>query len=199
MVPMYGSEQVGYCFVLFCVMHTYSGRKLMWKEMKERKISWKKNKNCLKLYLSFECWVNEPHPRSQVCQSLKALGILINLIKDSCPRDEGWGWNLPKMYAFAKMPHIMLKFGSANNFSGNIGEQALKGIVKDRAEKTQRQPDKFAEQYAICKYERNVTKYVKTDISSLIGVSTHSSKNNKEMWKSRGRCTIHFCKTNKRE
>ncbi len=40
----------------------------------------------------------------------------------------------------------MLKFGSANNFSGNIWEQALKGIVKDHAEKTQRQPDEFAEQ-----------------------------------------------------
>jgi hypothetical protein len=24
----------------------------------------------------------------------------------------------PKMHAFAKMPHNMLKFGSANNFSG---------------------------------------------------------------------------------
>ena len=35
----------------------------------------------------------------------------------------------------AKMPHNMLKFGSANNFSGNIGGQALKGIVKDHAEK----------------------------------------------------------------
>jgi hypothetical protein len=39
------------------------------------------------------------------------------------------------MHAFAKMPHNMLKFGSANNFSGNIGEQASKGIVKDHAEK----------------------------------------------------------------
>jgi hypothetical protein len=42
------------------------------------------------------------------------------------------------MHAFAKMPHNMLKFGSANNFSGNIGEQALKGIIKDHAEKSQR-------------------------------------------------------------
>jgi hypothetical protein len=42
------------------------------------------------------------------------------------------------MHAFAKMPHKMLKFGSANDFSGNIGERALKGIVKDHAEKTQR-------------------------------------------------------------
>jgi hypothetical protein len=39
------------------------------------------------------------------------------------------------MYAFAKMPHNMPKFGSANNFSGNIEERALKGIVKDHAEK----------------------------------------------------------------
>jgi hypothetical protein len=66
---------------------------------------------------------------------LEDLGILINLSKECFPRDEGWGWNLPKMNAFAKMPHNMLKFGSALNFSGNIGEQALKGIVKDQGRK----------------------------------------------------------------
>ncbi len=90
----------------------------------------------------------------------------------------------------------MLKFGSASNFSGNIGEWALKRIVNDCAEKTQRQPDEFAEQCAICEYESNVIKYVMTDISSHIGVSTHSSKTNNEMWESRGRYAIHFCKTN---
>ncbi len=40
-----------------------------------------------------------------------------------------------------------------------------------------------------------------TEISSQIGVSRHSSKNNHEMWESRGRYTIHFfnfCKTNNR-
>ncbi len=93
----------------------------------------------------------------------------------------------------------MLKFGSANNFSGTIGEWALKGIVKDHAEKIQRQPDKFAEQCAVCKYESNVIKHVMTDISSQVGVSTLSSKTNNEMWESRGRYTIHFCKTNNRE
>jgi hypothetical protein len=41
---------------------------------------------------------------------------------------------LTKMLAFAKIPHNMQKFGLANNFSGNIGERALKGIVKDHAE-----------------------------------------------------------------
>ncbi len=87
------------------------------------------------MYSSFECWVNEPNPRSQVKQSLEALDILINLIKECFPRDEGWGWNLPKMHVFAKMPHNMLKLVSAYIFSGNIGEWALKGIVKDHAEK----------------------------------------------------------------
>ncbi len=72
----------------------------------------------------------------------------------------------------------MLKFGSANNFSGNIGERALMGIVKDHAEKTQRQQGKFTEQWAICKYESNVIKYIVIYISSHIGVSTHSSKTN---------------------
>ncbi len=162
--------------------------------MKDRKIPLKKFKNCLKLYLSFKCWVNEPHPRSQVKKSSKALGILINLIKECFPRDKGWGWNLPEMHTFAKMPHNMLKFGSANNCSGNIGEQALKEIMKDHAEKTQRRPDKFVEQCAIRKYESNVIKYVMTDISSQIGVSTYSSKTNNEMWESRGRYATAFVK-----
>jgi hypothetical protein len=78
------------------------------------------------------------------------------------------------MHAFAKMPHNMLKFGLANNFSGYIGERALKGIVKDHAEKTQRQLDKFEEQYAIHEYESNIIKYVMTHISSQIGISAHS-------------------------
>jgi hypothetical protein len=68
--------------------------------------------------------------------------------------------------------------------------------VKDCAEKTKLQPDKFAEQCAIHEYESNVIKYVMTDIPSQIGVSTHSSKTNNEILESRGRYTINFCKTN---
>jgi hypothetical protein len=64
--------------------------------------------------------------------------------------------------------------------------------------KTQRQLDKFAEQCAIREYESNAIKYVMTDISNQIGVSTPSSKTNNEMWYSRERYTIHFCKTNNR-
>ncbi len=70
-----------------------------------------------------------------------------------------------------KMPSNILKFGSANNFLGNIGEHALKEIVKDHADKKQRRPDKFAEQCAIRKHKKNVIKYVMTDISNSIGAS----------------------------
>jgi hypothetical protein len=93
------------------------------KKMKGRNVSLKRFKYCLKLYLSFLSWVNESHPQLQVCCSSKLLGVLINMIKDCFPRNGGWGWNLPKMHAFAEMPRNMLKFGSANFFSGNIGER----------------------------------------------------------------------------
>ena len=103
------------------------------------------------------------------------------------------GVELTQNACLAKIPHNMLKVGSGNKFSGNIGERALKGIVKNHAEKTQRGPDKFAEQCARSKYEINVIKYVMTDISCQIGVSTPSSKTNNEKWGSRGRYTIPFC------
>ncbi len=126
---------------------------------------------CLKLYLAYECWVTELHSMAQVCRSYKVLGELIEMIKQCFPREVGWGWNLPKMHAFAKIPSNILKFDSANNFSGNIGECVLKAIVKDHADKTQRRSDKFAEQCAIREYKRNVIKYVMTDMSNSIGAS----------------------------
>jgi hypothetical protein len=72
------------------------------------------------------------------------------------------------------------------------------GIEGNCERSCRKQPDRFAEQCAIRKYESNAIKYVMTDISSHIGVSTHSSKINNEMWGSRGRYTIHFCRTNNR-
>ncbi len=94
-----------HCFVLLCVMHTQLGQSLLAKEMGAKRISLRKFTNCLKLYLGFERWVNESHTRSQLRKSRKLLGELITMIQECFPRTDGWCWNLPKMHAFAKMPH----------------------------------------------------------------------------------------------
>ncbi len=99
---MCGSERVGNCFVLLCAMHTQFGQSLLANKLRERRISLQKFISCLKLCLSFEHWVNESHPHSQINRSCKLLGDLNTMIKECFPRIEGWGWNLPKMHAFAK-------------------------------------------------------------------------------------------------
>jgi hypothetical protein len=88
---MCGSEEVRNYFSLLYAMHTQLGKNLLAKEMRERGISWQKFSNCLKLYLAFERWVTESHPRSQICKSTTLLGDLITMIKECFPRDEGWG------------------------------------------------------------------------------------------------------------
>ena len=98
------------------------------------------------MYLLFKRWVNEPHLQREVQKSEKLLGNLITLIKTCFPRTDGNDWNIPKMHALAKKPKNMLKFGNANSFCGQIGERALKGIVKDHAQQTQQRPDLFAQQ-----------------------------------------------------
>ncbi len=145
--------------------------------------------------MAYERWVTEPHSRAQVCHSYKVLGELIKMIKQCFPEEVGWGWNLPKMHAFAKMPSKILKFGSAYNFSGNIGERALKGIVKDHADKTQRRPYKFSEQCAIREYKRNVIKHVMTDMPNSIGASNRPAPRRNEMIEPQGRFTVHFSAT----
>jgi hypothetical protein len=68
--------------------------------------------------------------------------------------------------SLSKMIDNMLKFGMAKNFSGQTGERALKLIVKDHAQQTQRRADKFTEQCAMREYEDNVIAYVYQDIAS---------------------------------
>ncbi len=99
---MCGPERVGNCFVLLCVMHSHLGKDLMSIKMKQRKIPLKRFITCLKLHLAYECWVTEPHSRVQVHRSYRILGELIEMIKQCFSREVGWGWNLPKMHAFAK-------------------------------------------------------------------------------------------------
>jgi hypothetical protein len=60
------------------------------------------------------------------------------------------------MHSLAKMLHYMQQFGIANNFSGQIREHALKSMVKDHAQQTQRQVNVFESQCADREYELTV-------------------------------------------
>jgi hypothetical protein len=83
-------------------------------------------------------------------------------------------------------------------FSEHIGERALKGIVKDHAERTQQQPDNFAEQCAIWEYESNVIKYVMTDLRNQLGVSGRGANKDIAKFDSQGKFSVCFSKTNSR-
>ncbi len=84
---MCGSERVGNCFVLLCVMHTHLGKELMANKIKQRKIPLKRLMECLKLYRAYERWVTEPHSRAQVRHSYKLLGELTKMINSLSAMD----------------------------------------------------------------------------------------------------------------
>ncbi len=60
---MCGSERVGNAFILLCLFHTQLGQKLI---ATYRAVSINSYKECLKLYLSFDPWVNGPHTQREV-------------------------------------------------------------------------------------------------------------------------------------
>ncbi len=82
------------------------------------------------------------------------------------------------MHAFANMLQNMLKFGTARNFSGQIGEQALQAIVKDHAVKIQWRPNKFAEQCAIKECESRQLDFIIKDVSIQLGIDRKNDPQN---------------------
>jgi len=156
---MTASERVGNMFILLCVMHTENGKQLFADGCKQSSISFNQMKHCLKLQLSFEKWVHESNTINEIDRATNLLDELLTMIQKCFPRQAGNGWCIPKMHSMAKMLHYMKQFGSAKNFSGQVGERVLKSIVKNHAHQTQRRVNVFATQVAQREFETHVYRH----------------------------------------
>jgi len=92
----------------------------------------------------------------------------------------------------------MLRFGSANNFAGQIAERTLKAIVKDHTARIPRCPATFAEQCAVREYESNVIKYDMADLSNQLGVSVLNRTTSAAKSELQGKFTLTLSETNNR-
>ena len=100
--------------------------------------------------------MDQSNPIKEVQDAGVLIDRMLDLIKQCFVRERGHGWCIQKFHAMAKMTYYMLKFGKPTNFTGQVGERALKSIVKDHAEQTQRQSSAFTEQVATRRYEAEV-------------------------------------------
>ena len=88
----------------------------------------------------------------------------------------------------------MLQFGSTKGISGQTGERALKEIVKDHAQQTQRRPNVFTEQVATRSYENQVLEYAFRDVLPTLGLDYDLQYNTEpDNWDGEGRFTMTFC------
>ena len=166
---MSASERVGNMFLILCLLHTQDGKQLFADGLDDIGVSLRAIKDCLKLQLSFEKWVNNSNSIEDVWKASSQVSDLICAIKTCFPRTDGHGWNIPKMHSLSKMIYNIQRFGCAGNFSGQTGERALKSVVKDHAQQTQRRVNVFASQCADREFESSVYEYAYNDIKHLFG------------------------------
>lgn len=70
-------------------------------------------KDCIKLLLGFEKWVKNSNPIVDFTRAVGMLKVLIESIQSCFPRDDTYGWHIPKMHVFSKMLCYMKQFGKA--------------------------------------------------------------------------------------
>lgn len=168
---MSASERVGNIFLLMVALHTNTDG------CNESRVSIEHMKQCIKLQLGFEKWVNDLNSKEDVACATVVLADLITHIKTSFPRSSGNKWCIPKIHSLSKMIHYMQNFGKAKNFSGQVGERVLKSVVKKHAPKIQRRVNVFSKQCAEREFESFVFKYAYNDLATLIGEGYHRVDN----------------------
>ena len=74
------TERIGILFKLLCVTYTATGVKLLKPGWNQNNITAKEFRNCIKLQLGFEKWVDRTNPRVQVIHAEPLLESLIDAI-----------------------------------------------------------------------------------------------------------------------
>ena len=75
---MTASERVGNMFMLLCASHTKDGRGILHNGLNELDIALSSFKNCMKLQLSFEKWVDDSNTIIDVCGASDLLSKLMD-------------------------------------------------------------------------------------------------------------------------
>ena len=176
-----------------------NGKEIFADGCRESRISFEQLKQCIKLQLGFEKWVNDSNTKEDVARATLVVADLITRIKTCFPRSSGNKWCIPKMHSLSKMIHYMQNFGKAKNFSGQTGERVLKSIVKNHSKKTQRRVNVFASQCADREYESFVLEYAYNDIAELLGAGYHRVDNQSADFAiTKGKHTIRFSSSDNR-
>ena len=104
---MSASERIANMLMLLCAINTKDGRDIFHDGLGANCISLTAFKDCMKLQLSFEKWVDDSNPIINVRDASNILSKLIVSIKNCFPRNDGNGWNIPKMHSLTKRLHYM--------------------------------------------------------------------------------------------
>lgn len=70
---------------------------------------------------------------------LQSIQILSQSLQSQLPRDEGLGWNVPKLHELTHTPLDIERYGSPSGFDASTGERLLKYLAKIPSENVQKQ------------------------------------------------------------
>jgi hypothetical protein len=158
---MGATERRGNLFAFVVTMLTFQGKTIVEEKLSSnssgRKIEYSKFIETIILTLSFEKWLHDENLKSEVDDAGPWVAKLKELIKEHLDKEsiekKGNGWDTPKFHAMSKFLYYISLFGCATNFFGGPCESALKKIIKNPGNNTQRRAYSFCSQVAMRNFE----------------------------------------------
>ena len=107
----------------------------------------------LEQMLAFDAWCNHgpfwslERSREKEAEYRTKIGVMIEHITKTLPRNQGYGWKLQKTHEILHIPEYITKFGHPRNYDSGHGESALKEKAKKPSHTAQKRSyNQFQEQ-----------------------------------------------------
>ena len=141
-----GTERRGAVLCLAIVLHTDYGKQLFKPYLRKAKITVNHCQNAIVNILCYGKWLLQPNEAGEVISVRESVNRVFDQLFRAFPREDGDGWNIPKIHAAMMMWRQVFEDGNGDGINSCHGERFHKDVTNGAAKLTRKQSESMVKE-----------------------------------------------------
>lgn len=141
-----GTERRGAVLCLAIVLHTDYGKELFKPYLRKAKITVAHCQNAIVNILCYGKWLLQPNEAGEVISVRESVNRVFDQLFRAFPREDGDGWNIPKIHAAMMMWRQVFEDGNGDGINSCHGERFHKDVTNGAAKLTRKQSESLVKE-----------------------------------------------------
>jgi hypothetical protein len=172
-----GTERRGAVLCLAIVLHTDNGKHLFRPYLSKANITVNQCQNAIVNVLCYGKWLLQPNEAGEVISVRDSVNRVFEQLFHAFPREDGDGWNIPKIHAAMMMWRQVFEDGNGDGINSCHGERFHKDVTNGAAKLTRKQSKSMVKEMSDRLHEYSTMDEATSALASKLLVSIDKTSN----------------------